>query len=121
MLDGDVRTAWGSGRPQVGGEEVTLDLGSSRTVGGLVFDMGAFSFGHAKALEIDVSDDQGAWSRAWTGKLGVLAVRGALRDPGRAPVAIDFPATQARFIRLRQTGEQAGIPWWIPEVVVVGR
>lgn len=57
MMDRDVRTAWGSGVNQVGGEEVTLDLGSVHAVEAVVLDVGAYSFGHPKGLEIALSSD----------------------------------------------------------------
>lgn len=118
MLDDDVRTAWGSGVPQIGGEEVVLDLGASQRLGTIVLAMGAFSFGHPRSLEIDISPDGVSWSRAWTGDTSVPTVRAALAEPGVVPVAFPLTAADARYVRLRQTGNEPGIPWWIADVRV---
>ncbi|HUR32234.1 MAG TPA: hypothetical protein VM032_00450 [Vicinamibacterales bacterium] len=113
MLDDDLRTAWGTGVGQAGGETVVADLGASREIGTIVLEMGAYSFGHARALEIDISHDRAEWLSVWGGALGVLAVRGAIQDPGAAPVTIDLGRAEGRYIRLTQTGAEPGVPWWI--------
>lgn len=116
MLDGDLLTAWGTGVPQVGGETIVADLGSSRAVGGVVLEMGAYSFGHARSLQIAVSGDRNEWTQVWEGNLDVLAVRGAVQDPGRSPITIDIGTATGRYVRLTQTGGEPGIPWWIADL-----
>jgi hypothetical protein len=113
MLDDRVTTAWGTGVGQVGGETVVIDLGTAHQVGAVVLEMGAYSFGYPNALEVAVSTDGLRWTPVWGGELGVLAVRGAVHDPGTAPVIVDFGAADARYIRLTQTGANPGVPWWI--------
>ena len=116
MLDGDVATAWGSGVPQIGGEEVVLDLGQPRDVSTLVLQMGSYAFGHANALEVSVSVDDATWTRVFEGPLGVRAVRAAVQRPETVPISIPLTPSSARFVRLRQTGAEPGIPWWIGEI-----
>jgi hypothetical protein len=118
MLDGDVATAWGSGVPQVGGEEVVLDLGQPRDVTTLVLQMGSYAFGHANALEVSVSADDVNWTPVFDGPLGVRAVRAAIQSPETVPITIPLTPSSARFVRLRQTGAEPGIPWWIGEISV---
>ncbi len=119
MQDGTVETAWGSGAGQRGDEEVIVDLGAPHDIASIVFEMGAFSFGFPRQLTVDVSLDRATWSDAWSGETSVATVRAAVDRPGTVPLAIDFPATSARFVRLRQTGEEPGIPWWIAELSVL--
>jgi hypothetical protein len=45
-------------------------------------------------------------------------VKAAVAEPPVVPVTISFPGVNARFLRLRQTGSEAGIPWWIAELQV---
>lgn len=118
MVDDDIASAWGTELGQTGGEEVVIELDGSHGIGAVVLDMGAFAFGHPAGLEVDVSDDRAAWTAAWRGDPGVLAVRGALAQPGRAPIVLDLQAARGRYIRLRQTGEEPTIPWWIAELQV---
>jgi hypothetical protein len=118
MLDGDVRTAWGSGVNQIGGEDVLLDLGTSRRVGAIVLEMGAFSFGHPRSLQIDLSSDGDSWTATWSGDTSVQTVRAALADPGTVPLTLALRGAEGRYIRLRQTGNEPGIPWWIANLRV---
>jgi hypothetical protein len=118
MLDDRVTTAWGTGVGQVAGEEVIADLGNSRDIGAVVLEMGAYSFGFPRRLEIDASTDGLQWHPVWGGAVGVLAVRGAVQDPASAPIAIDLGRVNARYLRLRQTGADPTIPWWIADLHV---
>jgi hypothetical protein len=118
MLDGDVRTAWGSGAGQDGGEQLVIDLGTEQRVGGLVFRMGAYAFGFPRTLVVESSRDGAAWSHAWEGSTAVATVRAALADPGDVPLTIELRDATARWLRIRQTGREADIPWWIAELGV---
>jgi hypothetical protein len=118
LSDRRVETAWGSGLSQIGDEEVVIDLGSVQSIGGVVFSMGAYSFGFPRALEIDSSPDQGTWTPVWSGPTAVPAVHAAISDPGTVPLTIDPGLVSARYLRFRQTGAEPGIPWWIAELNV---
>ncbi|MGE3518305.1 MAG: discoidin domain-containing protein, partial [Vicinamibacterales bacterium] len=118
LLDGRIDTGWGSGNNQIGNEEVQIDLGESRGVGALELDMGAFSFGHPRLLEVETSDDGESWTSAWSGETSVLTVRAAIQAPQVVPVTIELGRVRARYIRLRQVGYEPGIPWWIAELRV---
>jgi hypothetical protein len=118
MVDGSVETAWGPGTPQDGREEVILEIDPVRAVGSVVLKMGAYSFGFPRELAIDVSDDGRQWSNAWQGETSVLTVRAALADPSEVPVRIDVFSRAAAFLRLRQVGRDATVPWWIAEVAL---
>jgi hypothetical protein len=118
LTDGKIETAWTSGLSQIGDEELIIDLGSTQPVGALVLGLGAFSFGFPRGLEIDASTDESTWMSAWAGRTAVLAVHAALTDPGRVPLTIDLGEVSGRFLRLRQTETEPGIPWWIAELDV---
>jgi hypothetical protein len=118
MLDGNITTAWGTELGQTGGEEVVVDTGAPHGLGTLVLGMGAFAFGHPAGLEVDVSSDRTTWSPAWRGEPGVLAVRGAIVDPGIAPIVLDLGGANGRYVRLRQIGAEPTIPWWIAELTL---
>jgi hypothetical protein len=118
MLDGDVTTAWGTEIGQVGGEEIVVDLAAVHDVGAIVLEMGAYSFGFPRALEIDVSSDRSEWTPVWGGEPAVVTVRGALQSPDIAPIVLDLGRTSGRYLKLRQTGAEPGIPWWVAELKV---
>jgi hypothetical protein len=117
LLDGQIRTAWGPGRPQDGAEEVIVDLGGEQAVGAVVLAMGSFSFGFPRALAIDRSLDAVRWQTIWRGETAVATLRAALADPERVPVTFGLgPGSPARYLRLRQTGRDSTVPWWIAEL-----
>jgi hypothetical protein len=118
LRDRRVDTAWASGPEQIGGEVVTIDFGELREVGAVVFRMGAFAFGFPRELVIEASPDGAAWATGWRGRTAVDTVRAAIADPGDVPVTIPIGAVSARYLRLRQTGHEPGIPWWIAELEV---
>ena len=120
MTNGSVESAWNAGLNQIGDEEVTIDLGSTQDVGAIVFKMGAFAFGFPRALEIDSSRDGTTWDPIWGGQPAVLTVHAAIADPGVVPLTIDLGRVATRYLRIRQTGSEPGIPWWIPELIICG-
>jgi F5/8 type C domain-containing protein len=118
MTDGRIETAWNGGPNQVGDEEVRVDLGTEQSIGGIVFDMGAFSFGFPRGLVIDVSSDQLDWRPAWVGKTAVQTVHAAVTHPGVVPMTIDVGEIKGRYIRIQQIDSEPGFPWWIAELHV---
>lgn len=118
MSDGRIDTAWSGGLNQIGDEEIQIDLGTEQTVGGLVFSMGAFSFGFPRYLQIDASSDQVEWRPAWAGRPAVNTVHAAVTDPEVVPLTIDVGEIKGRYIRIQQAGSAPGIPWWIAELSV---
>jgi hypothetical protein len=118
LRDGDIRTAWGTGIGQAGGETLTVTLERTTDVSGIVLQMGAFAFGFPRELTVETSADGQTWQRRWNGPTDVLTVRGALADLANAPLVIEFAASRARFVRLVQQGAEPGIPWWIAELQV---
>jgi hypothetical protein len=118
MTDGRIDTAWSGGLNQIGDEEIRIDLGTEQTIGGLVFSMGAFSFGFPRYLQIDASSDQVEWRPAWAGRPAVNAVHAAVTDPAAVPLTIDVGEIKGRYIRIQQAGSAPGIPWWVAELHV---
>jgi hypothetical protein len=118
LADGAVTTAWGSGGEQHGGEAIVADLGAATDVGAIVFEMGAYAFGHPRELTIDVSADGVTWSGVWRGPTATQTVRAALADPDRVPMTIVVPPLTARFVRLTQNAHEPAIPWWVAELQV---
>ena len=119
-IDGDLETAWGSGRAQGGDEELTIELEKPHLVSQVVLRLGSNSFGFPRDLVIDTSIDGAHWTPVWRGQPVVETVRAALQSPGDVPVLIEFGHGQAAFVRLRQLGREPNRPWLIAEVSVHG-
>jgi hypothetical protein len=119
-LDGDPETRWDGGA-QRGGEVLTVDLGSVRTVDGLTMTLGAHVSDFPRMLAIDTSEDGTVWSKQWQGSTAVHAFVAAVRRPADVPMAFALPHVPARLIRLRQLGQDPVFYWTIFELAVFGR
>jgi hypothetical protein len=122
LADGDLETRWSSGGPQ-GRERETLliDLGAVREVGGVELALGSFRADFPRRLLIERSLDGEGWADVRDGGTGGLAVAGALEDPQRLPIRVRFAPVQARYLRLRQLGEDPVFYWSVAELAVFGR
>jgi hypothetical protein len=120
LADGRVESAWGPGTPQDGHEEVIVTLASVQSVGAIVLEMGSYAFGFPRELAIDLSTEGDQWHTVWQGETAVPTVRAALAEPESVPLIFELGSQSGRFIRLRQLGHDAMVPWWIAELHVHG-
>jgi F5/8 type C domain-containing protein len=115
MTDGDLQTRWDTG-PQTGKEEVLIDLGTVRPITTVVLQLGPFNADFPRDLQIETSDDQRSWTEAWRGSTTILAFVTAVRDPRRVPLVFPLGNREARFIRLRQLGQDPTYYWSVAEL-----
>jgi hypothetical protein len=83
-----------------GGQRLEIDLGSTRVVRGLRFNLRWHYPELGERLLIERSDDGQTWERAWLGSTGALAVAAAVADPLVAPVRVPMPDIRARYLRI---------------------
>jgi len=121
MTDGDQTSRWVSPLPQRGDESIALDLGSIEEVDSVTLSMGPYLGEYPRALAIETSDDRQTWTSQWSGRGAPKVIAGALRDPATVPLALGFPVTRARWIRLREIGADPRFHWSIAELTVSGR
>jgi hypothetical protein len=121
ITDGDRLSRWVSPSPQRGDEAITVDLGSIQDVDGIALSIGPYFSEYPRVLAIDTSEDGHVWMSQWSGRGAAKAIAGALRDPAWVPLAVGFPFTRARWIRLRQLGTDPPFCWVIAELTVFGR
>jgi ABC-type tungstate transport system substrate-binding protein len=121
LTDGNGWTRWDSASPQDGSETMTIDLGSIQRVDGLTLAIGPYLGDFPRVLAIDLSDDLQSWTMRWSGRGGAKAVVGGVHDPRMVPLSFGFPATSARWVRLRQLGKDPVDHWSIAELTVFGR
>jgi hypothetical protein len=120
MTDGNRLSRWVSESPQRGNESITLDLESLHEVDGVTLSIGPYLGEFPRVLAIETSEDRQTWTNQWSGPGASKAIGGALRDPATVPLVFSFPATRARWIRLRQLGTTR-FNWSIAELTVSGR
>jgi len=120
MTDGSLITRWRTTAPQVGGEEVTLDLGVVRSVTAVRLSLGPWVDDAPRELDISTSADGNRWEDAWKGATGAAEVDAALRDPRSVPLTFSIPERRTRYVRLRQIGRASESSWSIAEASVLG-
>jgi hypothetical protein len=118
MLDHERRTAWESGGPQRGGEEIVADLGATAQVSEIVLAQGAYTMEYPRQVLVEVSVDGNSWSEAWRGETVTMTLASAIHDPAEVRLRFAFSTQPARFIRVRQLG-RSDQPWAIAEIAVV--
>ena len=112
LLDGNPTTHWVDG-PQREGQWVLADLGQSQRVGGVSLAIGNQSMHIPRELVIEVSIDGASYVLRWSGKPAAAAVLAVLKDPRESWLRIAFDPTEARFVRIRQTGADRTL-WVVP-------
>jgi F5/8 type C domain-containing protein len=120
MTDGDRITRWHTGGPQDPTNQVTVDLGATRAVGGVEEDIGGYIADFPRFLIIDTSADGATWVPAWSGGTALVALSSAIEEPLNIPLRFPFPSRPARYVRLRQTGADDVYYWSIAELRVYG-
>lgn len=98
MVDGDPSTRWTTGTAQAAGQELTVDMAERVPTTGVVLDATGSTPDRPRSFAIDVSLDGATWRTV------------AEREGHTASVPVSWPATEARFVRVRLTGSSA--QWW---------
>jgi beta-glucosidase len=99
MLDGNTATRWSTGTPMVNGQTVTVDMGTAQSVRRITMDSAASTNDYAHGYQVNLSTDGVNWGSPVATGAGTAAL-----------VTVDFAATNARYIRVTQTGSSSS--WW---------
>jgi glucosylceramidase len=106
-VDDDATTRWTTGAAQSPGQWLQIDLGTTGTIRRVVLDTGADRGDFPRGYELSTSTDGSTWTPAASG-----AGSGQL-------TAISIPSTQARYVRIEQTGSAP--QWWsVADVRIYG-
>jgi F5/8 type C domain len=117
VLDDDIVTRWHAPR-QLGDETITMDLASPRTVRAVVMCLGAYPSQYPRGLDVSVSRDGSVWQTAAAGNTVLATYDAALASPREVGVTLPIQRDDVRFIRLRQTAQDAH-GWSIVELRVI--
>jgi hypothetical protein len=117
ITDGSTSTLWTLARPQQAGDRLTIDLGRASYPCEVVLHQDVSST-YPRELSVATSLDAVAWTTAFSGKTGGLAIRGALASPRSPTLTIPLGSPSARFIRfqIERTLER---DWWVVSDVSV--
>ncbi|SDP28954.1 Aryl-phospho-beta-D-glucosidase BglC, GH1 family [Paenibacillus sp. yr247] len=97
-LDNITGTRWSTGAPQTNGQWFNVNLGSLLWFNHIVMDSGTSTNDYARGYIVQVSNDNVNWTTVAVGE-------------GTGPVVtVNFPITQAQYIKVTQTKSSAS--WW---------
>jgi len=108
-IDGDLSTRW-HGNAQAPGDRLQLDLGRSVLLNGILLELGGHEGDYPRGYRVELSADGQTWSTVASDPDYRLPITELLR-PARQMADIRFPATEARHVRIVQTGSDR-IYWW---------
>lgn len=108
-IDGDRQKRWGTGAPMRETDWFQIDLGETKTVYRIVLDAAGSGSDFPRQVRVDYSLD----GETWTGPIGAT-------EGERAVTPIVLLPTQARYLRIRQTGSHDTYWWSIYDIKVFG-
>jgi hypothetical protein len=112
LLDGDASTlVRRSLVPQSNREYIVIDLGTTRTVSGVVLGLGPHWRFHMPEYRVDASADGVQWRTLTEAKVAVPPVASYRRDPQNVRQVIRFPSATARQVRIGPYQMRAESPW----------
>jgi hypothetical protein len=120
LQDNNLDTIWFHSEHQDGSEEVLVELRQADRVAGVTLTQGPHVYGFPRELSIETSADGFDWKPAWHGETSGLAFRAGLAEPRRVAIPFTFEPRPARFVRLRQLGQDPTYNWVIAELSVHG-
>jgi hypothetical protein len=122
-VDGRPDTRWTTGRPQRPGDWLRVDLPAVTTLVGVDLELGTFSTDYPRGTFVEVRGEDGTWARVATELtlLGPLVWAGThvLRD-GVMRVALRFPPSRARAVRVVLTDGDPAFDWSVAELHLLG-
>ena len=118
VTDGNVDTRWNAA--QNGSETITLDLGAVSRVQAVQICVGTYASQYPRALNVETSSDDAAWTEAFSGGTALLAYDAATTNPREVPITVPINRDQVRYIRLRQIAHTVTTKWTIVELRVIG-
>ena len=104
-LDGNPGTRFDTGTSQVPGMWFQVELPELTEIAGLQLDAGKSTADYPRGYKVELSKDGRAWEKP------------VAEGKGKDPVTeIVFPAAEAKFVRITQTGAVNGLFWSIHEL-----
>jgi len=105
-IDGIAETRWDTGAPQLGAEWFQVDLGLVSPVRGVTVDTSASPEGYPGKAALYLSLDGKNWGAP------------VAEQAGAAELRFTFPAREARYVRVCQTGRRETQLWSVHELVI---
>jgi hypothetical protein len=117
VVDGDLASRWHTDG-QSGHETIVVDLGRVEQPRALVLSQGVYAAQYPRALDVSISTNRTEWRTVWAGDTALAVYDAAVRAPRRVPLTIPLPGSDARYLRLTQTGADPDRGWSIVELEV---
>jgi hypothetical protein len=120
LTDHDPQTSWMTKEPQHAGDTLTLDMGRPSRLCAVRMSLYTSWHVYPRLLTVATSGDGNNWTPGFSGSTAGLAIRGAIAQPRDVWIDVPVRSEAARFIRLRLEKSHKSVPWFIPEMRVIG-
>jgi hypothetical protein len=114
-VDGRLDTAWHTDT-QRPGDFLDVAVDADADVTGVELSLGVAFEDYPRGLRIDAAGPEGTWRPLESSPVPEAAVLGAIAEPTRVPMLIEFAPVRVRRLRLVQTGANAVHPWTVAEL-----
>jgi hypothetical protein len=120
LNDHDPKTWWVSKEPQHAGDVFTVDLGRTARLCAVRMSLDTSWWVYPRLLTVETSVDGRDWTSSFAGSTAGLMIRGIIEQPRDVWIDVPVRSEAARFIRLRLEKSDHSVPWFIPEMRVIG-
>jgi hypothetical protein len=120
LSDHDPNTWFVTKGTQRAGETLTIDLGRTVRLCAVRMSLDTSWWAYPRLLAAATSGDGQDWSQAFSGSTAGLMIRGTIERPREVWIDVPVRAEAARYIRLRLEKSDDAVPWFIPEMRVIG-
>ena len=117
VSDGDQSTRWHCG-PQRPGQQLTIDLGTTTSIGAVVPALGRFPTDYPRHLRIETSVDGREWAPAWDDGVIAAVIEAEFHNPAENRLVLTFASRPARYLRLQLMTADDVWYWSISELEV---
>jgi len=120
LSDHNPKTWFVAKETQLAGETLTLDLGRTARLCAVRLSLDRAWWVYPRLLTVATSVDAQDWTTGFSGSTAGLMIRGAIEQPREVWIQAPVQSEAARFIRLRLEKSDDSVPWFIPEMRVIG-
>ncbi|MFT5471088.1 MAG: mono/diheme cytochrome c family protein/glucose/arabinose dehydrogenase [Verrucomicrobiales bacterium] len=109
-VNGNSKDRWDTGGAQVPGMWFQVEFPEVSTINRILLDSKGSSRDYPRGYEVTISSDGKTWSKP------------VAKGTGASPVTdISIPNSEAKFVRITQTGSVGGLFWSIHEIEIFGK
>ena len=118
-IDNVLKTRWSTQVPQRPGGWFLVDLGKKHQINGLRIHLGRYVGDYPRGYKLEVSVDKHTWRLIKEEKAALPSLLSFALNNKDPLFELYFPAQEARYLKITQTGSDPVHFWSIPEIEIL--